>query len=141
MGRNPRLISSCLFVLALLGCSTPPAKPLTAEQAQNAETERLCWGYHEFGAINGDASQVSRANIRAELIKRGVMNDHDWQIVDRQRVDTGIGRCAVLALFGIPSTANENGRIEVLAFGVSIFITLVDGKVTAYQVPSQYMLR
>jgi len=152
----------------LAGCAGgPPPASLTAEQAHAAETEKLCWGYGEFGRIIGGvnaeqtaipgglvgalnrpgqeetkgSARTSRQNIRDEITQRGAVTTEEWSLVDGTKIANGEGRCAVLATFGKPSVVNETASgigIEVLAFGSSVFITLRNGTVTGYQAPGDF---
>jgi hypothetical protein len=124
------------LALAVAGCAGKPAKPLTAEEASAAPTAQLCWRYGEFGKSSEDASAASRRAIRAELRKRGAIDDGEWQLVDRQTIEKGVHRCAVLAVFGNPTADNQSGNgIEVLSFTAdNALVTLRDGAVVAFLV-------
>jgi hypothetical protein len=120
------------------GCaqSEPPA--ITPDQAAAADTDKLCWGYYGYGQIDLKAARVSRQTVRNELNRRGAVTLNEWELVDGLHIDRGLGRCAVLALFGKPMFASENGHVTVLAFA-NANVTLISGRVTAYTVPEQYL--
>jgi hypothetical protein len=122
----------------LSACATPEPPALTPDQAAAVDTEKLCWGYHGYGQIDLQAAQVSRQTIRNELDRRGAVTSSEWTVVDGLHIDKGLGRCAVLALFGKPAFVTENSRVTVLTFG-NAAITLINGRVTAYTVPEQYL--
>jgi hypothetical protein len=126
--RQGRMTRSAIFVLlagvaGLAACDTSYSAmmaKLSPDQLRMAKTDDLCEAYG--GGQGGKA-------IADELVRRGATTPDELGAVRAGRVQTGMSRCAVLALLGDPVVVTQTAVSQTLAFRGERFITFQNGKV------------
>jgi hypothetical protein len=121
-----------VIMLVWLGACSTPAKPLTPEQVSALPTDVLCWSYAGYASIDKPEARISQATIRAELTKRGMLGEREWQSIDRQAIARGMSRCTVMAIYGKPSESNTTADMEILGFPGISYVMFQNGVVTNY---------
>ena len=77
--------------------------------------------------------------VKAEIVRRGIFNDKDWAIINKQQIKVGMSEYALIASWGDPekvkTTANTFGETKQFYYGRSndVLVNLRDGKVTSWQ--------
>jgi hypothetical protein len=122
--------SAICLVLLLCGC-VPSLPVLTSEH--------ICKLSHTLRDTIHDANgSKDAAVVRAELIRRGATSQSEWDLTDAGKIQTGMHKCIVFALFGAPAITSMSGPVNVYQFPSGDVVTFQGGVVTAFTVVSPH---
>jgi hypothetical protein len=124
--------------LALMLCGFVTTLPdLTPDQVQAMpDTEALCERFHTLHKMNLPNAQKDMAVIRAELIRRGATSQSEWDLTDAGKIQTGMHKCIVFALFGAPTTISMSGPVNLYQFPAGDIVIFQSGAVTSFTIVS-----
>jgi hypothetical protein len=132
-----RELSCILTAIILAGCTTTPELTPAMLQAMS-NTDELCQLFHTVHAsqtrLPNDTASKNMAAIRAELIRRGATTQSEWELTDAGKIQIGMHKCIVFALFGAPVATTVSGNITTYGFSPSDAVSFVNGSVTTFTV-------
>lgn len=125
-----RVVIISIVVLMMVGCANSPFQlsMMSPEELQQVETSILCKHYgHDKGSVK----------TRAELVRRNIFTEKEWELIDNSRVQIGMSELALLGSWGSARKVNKS----VGSWGVNkqwIYykrnVYTKNGKVTSWQV-------
>lgn len=129
-------LASALSAGVLVGCA--PSMPiLTEAEVQSiSNTDSLCQLFHTLHEAQSQSDQASAnmAVVRTELIRRGATSQSEWELTDAGKIQTGMHKCIVFALFGAPVMTSINGAVTYYQFPSADIVILQGDVVTSFTV-------
>jgi len=117
-----KIIPILVATLMLLGC----VSAMSPEQLARIDNLALCAAYDD-----------SRApNVRAELIRRNLLTDEEWTLIDQHKVRRGMSICALYASWGYPMRSRKSvgsWGVHIQHIYVNAYVYTENGIVTAWQ--------
>lgn len=120
-----------LMLAAAVGSAGCVSTELIGKQP-DATVCRAYAAYRNSGVYPG-----STANIRAELLKRGLLTESEIEQADKRTIRVGDGLCAMYAALGTPRSENRSvgswGTDIQHVFGRSTYVYTRNGRITSWQ--------
>lgn len=134
-------LGATLGMILLAGCAAamPDVHLLTAQEVQAMpDTGSLCQLFHNFHHAQSFGNPAwapqNMAVIRAELIRRGATSESEWELTDAGKIQTGMHKCIIFALFGAPATTTVSGAVALYQFPNGDIVVFQNGVVTSFTV-------
>jgi hypothetical protein len=137
MNKPLHLVLTVVFAAFMIGCAGSPMSlaSLSPAQLENQSNASLAQGY---GVIRD-------SEVRAELERRKVFTQQEWQLVDAKSVAVGMSELALIASQGLPgiygginTTVTASGATKQYVYRATTYhsptyVYVDSGKVSAYQ--------
>jgi hypothetical protein len=135
-------LAGFLGVVLLVGCAAP-APVLTPEEVRVVpDTDSLCQLFHNVHVVQtwspNDSASENIAVIRAELIRRGATSESEWESTDAGKIQTGMHKCIIFALFGAPATTSVSSGVTLYQFPSGDIVIFQNGVVTSFTVANPH---